>query len=172
MPGKRYYLDAAVLIHFDNNNLLDALRAFVKKTDVKLLTTKTVLGETKSSSKHKMSDLFSSILSDGIIDVVDDVPPAFDRTVAEVETHMADLGPGENSLMKSIVRDNKSNGKPVLILNDGKAFARSGAVGIDAMLEADYLALLVREEIITCTKALIALENMLAKNLSRRRHVT
>lgn len=72
--------------------------------------------------------------------------------------------------MKSIVCDDEPNSKPVLVLNDGKAFARSGAVGIDAMLEADYLALLVREEIITCKKALTALENMLVKNLSRRRH--
>ena len=28
MPDERYYLDAMVLIHFDNNNLLGALQKF------------------------------------------------------------------------------------------------------------------------------------------------
>lgn len=157
-------MDAAVPIHFDNNNLLDALRTFVGKTDAKLPTAETVLGETESSPKHKMSGLFSSILSDGIIDVVDDVPPAFDCTVAEVETRTVGLGPGENSLMKSIVCDDESSSKPVLVLNDGKAFARSGAVGIDSMLEADYLTLLVREEIITCKRARLLLKTCWQKN--------
>lgn len=170
MPGERYYLDAMVLIHFDSSNLLGALRKFVENTHARLLTTQTVLGETESP-KYKMSALFSNMFSDGIIEVVDDVPPTVDRAVAEIETLTADLGPGESSLIKLVARD-KAPGKPVLVLNDGKAFERSGVVGIDAMLEADYLALLVGAGTVTCSDALVALENMLAKNLSKRRRST
>lgn len=168
MPNVRYYLDAMVLIHFDNNCLLGALREFAEKTHAKLLTTRTVLGETESP-KHKMSAPFSDMLTDGAIEVVDDVPPAVDRADAEIETLTADLGPGENSLIKLAARDSGASGKPILVLNDGKAFGRSGEIGVDAILEADYLALLVGEGTVTCSDALVALENMLAKNLSKRR---
>ena len=65
-----------VPIHFDNNSLVDALQAFVRKTDAKLPTAGTILGETESSPKQNMPSLFSNILSDGIIDVVDDIIPA------------------------------------------------------------------------------------------------
>ena len=68
-----------------------------------------------------------------------------------------------------MVRDGEALGKSILVLNDGKAYERSGKIGINAILEADYLSLLVGEEIVTCNDALVALENMLAKNLSRRR---
>lgn len=167
MPGERYYLDAMVLIHFDNNGLLGALRIFVENTHARLLTTKTVLGETESP-KHSMSGLFSGMLSDGVIEVVDDVPPTVDRAVAEIETLTVKLGPGESSLLKLVASD-EALGKPVLVLNDGKAFECAVMVGIDVMLEADYLALLVGEGTVACSDALVALENMLAKNLSRRR---
>ena len=171
MPGVRYYLDASVLIHFDGNDILGALRAFAKKTHARLLTTQTVLGETESP-KHKMSALFSEILSEGAIEIVDYAPPAADQTVAEIETLTADLGPGESSLIKIIICDDGASGKPVLVLNDGKAFARSVTVGTDTMLEADYLALLAREGTVTCSDAPPALENMLAKKLSGRRRDT
>ena len=169
MPGKRYYLDTMILIHFDNNNLLNALRKFTEMTHSRLLTSATVLDETKSS-KHKMSDSFSNILSDDIIEVVDDVSLSADRAVAEIETRIVGLGPGESSLIKLIIRDTNVYRKPVLVLNDGEAFTKSSEVGINAMLAADYLALLAREEIVACDDALIALESMLAKNLSRRRY--
>lgn len=168
MPDVRYYLDAMVLIHFDNNCLLGALREFAEKTHARLLTTRTVLGETESP-KHKMSAPFSDMLTDGAIEVVDDVPPAVDRADAEIETLTADLGPGENSLIRLVARDSEAPGKPILVLNDGKAFGRSGEIGVGAILEADYLALLVGEGTVTCSDALVALENMLAKNLSKRR---
>lgn len=168
MLGERYYLDAMVLIHFNNNGLLGALQKFVENTHAKLLTTRTVLGETEST-KHKMSPLFSDILSDGIIEVVDDIHPTVDQADTKVETLTADLGPGESSLIKLMVRDSEAPGKSILVLNDGKAYERSGEIGINAMLEADYLSLLVGEGIVTCNDALVALENMLAKNLSRRR---
>lgn len=50
----------------------------------------------------------------------------------------------ENRLVRSIAHNGDANDKPALIRNDGKAFARSGAVGTDSIPEADYLALLVR----------------------------
>lgn len=168
MPSERYYLDTTVLIHFDNNGLLDALRIFAENTHARLLTTKTVLDETALSPKYRMSDLFSDMVSNGVIEVVDDVIYAVDRVVVETETLTMDLGPGESSLMKLVVHD-KAHGKPVLVSNDGDAFDIARGIGIDAMLEADYLALLVREGIVTCSDALLALENMLAKSLSRRR---
>ena len=168
MPDERYYLDATVLIHFDNNGLLGALQKLAEKTHARLLTTRTVLGETESP-KHKMSTPFSDMLSDGTLEVVDDVASVVDRADAEIETLTADLGPGENSLIKLVARDSEAPGKPILVLNDGKAFGRSGEIGIEAMLEADYLALLVGEGTVTCSDALVALESMLAKNLSKHR---
>ena len=166
MSSVRYYLDTSVLIHFDDNGLLDALRLFAESRRVRLLTTKTVLKETTALAKYRMSDSFYDILSDNAIEVVDDgVIPAVDRADMVIETLTTDLGPGESSLMKLIVQD-KADGEPVLVSNDGAAFEVARGAGIGTMLEADYLALLVREGVVTCSDALLALESMLAKHLS------
>ena len=45
---------------------------------------------------------------------------------------------GREQIGRSIAHSGDANGKPALIQNDGKALARSGAVGIDTIPEADY----------------------------------
>ena len=96
------------------------------------------------------------------------VSPAFGRTVAKVETDMEDLCSEENRLVMPISHNGDANGKPALIQNDGKVFAQSGAVGIDVMPK--LIIWHCWQEVITCKKAWIALENMLAKNLLGRMH--
>ena len=133
-----------------------------------LLTTQTVIDETEKFD-HKMSDSFIKILTDGVVEVVDDV--ATNHMIAEIEALSIDYNDGESSLIKFIVNDNETSGKSILITNDSKAFKQSVELGIDTILITDYLILLEKEKLVACDDALIALENMLAKRLSKHRHM-
>lgn len=85
-----------------------------------------------------MSDKFNDIITNGVIEVINDVVDESDREMEQAETSIVELGDGESSLIKLLVYQ-KEITTSVLLTNDYDALNSAVGLGIKTMMLTDYI---------------------------------